>query len=72
MIDAIIERQQQAVYFGDQAKKAYENEGVRGVLDMRYTPETDTQDQTSQAEEWARANPNDPRSSAILQKLGIQ
>ena len=36
LISAIIERQNQAVLFGDQAKNAYEKGGVRAVLDMRY------------------------------------
>ena len=29
-------------------------------------------DQQSQALEWAKSNPNDPRAAVILQKLGVQ
>lgn len=36
LINALIERQQQAIYFADQAKKAYAKDGAQGVLDMRY------------------------------------
>ena len=36
LIDALINRQQEAVDFGNQAKKAYKESGVKGILDMRY------------------------------------
>lgn len=38
LINALIDRQKQAVNFADQAKKAYDSGGVRAVLDMRYKP----------------------------------
>ena len=38
LIEALIERQQQAVDFGDIAKEAFDKYGARGVLDMRYVP----------------------------------
>lgn len=41
LIKALIERQQQAIYFADQAKKAYAKDGVKGVLDMRYSAPVD-------------------------------
>ena len=39
LIDALIDRQLDAVSFGDQAREAYERDGVKGVLDMRFTPQ---------------------------------
>lgn len=40
LIDALIARQQEAVDFGNQAKKAFKESGVKGVLDMRFEPTT--------------------------------
>jgi hypothetical protein len=41
LIEALISRQEQAVRFGDLAKEAYDQGGVRAVLDLRYTPESE-------------------------------
>ncbi len=42
LINALIERQQQAVNFADQAQQAYQNSGPKGVLDMRYNAPANT------------------------------
>ena len=39
LIQAIIDRQNQAIRLGDQARKAYSKSGAKGVLDMRYEPQ---------------------------------
>lgn len=44
------------------------NEKYAGVAPAAENPNISSQD--AQAMEWARANPNDPRSKAILQRLG--
>ena len=73
LINALIARQQQAVYFADQARKAYDKNGVKGVLDMRYSAPNDSAvrvNENQQALEWARQNPSDPRAAQIMQMVG--
>ena len=76
LIDALIDRQLEAVSFGDMAKEAYDKNGVKGVLDMRFSPTEQVREGQGmsaidkQALEWANNNPNDPRSASIKQRLG--
>ena len=76
LINALIDRQLEAVSFGDMAKEAYEKDGVKGVLDMRFSESQAAnggyQGQDLEAYNWAKANQGDPRAAAILQKLGAQ
>lgn len=41
LINALINRQIEAVNFGDQAREAFQQGGVKGVLDMRFNPESE-------------------------------
>lgn len=76
LIDALIDRQLEAVSFGDMAKDAYDKNGVKGVLDMRFSPTEQAREGQGmsaidkQALEWANNNPSDPRSASIKQRLG--
>ena len=67
LIDALINRQLEAVTFGDMAKEAFDKGGVRAVLDMRFQPT-----EHSQALEWAQQNPNDPRAQQIMRMRGVR
>ena len=68
LINAMIDRQQQAIYFADQAKKAYDKGGVKAILDMRY--DSAPADKNQQALDWARSHPEDPRAQQIMKKIG--